>query len=235
MRINADLCNGCARRIIMCPTNAITLINEKAIIDKDLCVECNVCYRDAGCPVKAIRTEKLKWPRIIRSQFSSVVAKHKLTDIPGRGTEEMKTNDITGRFEKGELGISIELGRPGVSTKICNIELFTVKLAEIGAEFEEESPVTALFCDDKGHIKEELKEERVLSAVIEFKVPLEKFVLVSRIIRDVENIIDTVFTVGVISKIENNNYSSILDLIDQQGFKVAPNGKVNIGLGKPII
>ncbi|MFX1592516.1 MAG: DUF362 domain-containing protein [Promethearchaeota archaeon] len=235
MKINEDLCNGCQQCIIICPTNAISLIENKAIIDKDLCVECYVCYRDAGCPVKAIRPEKLKWPRIIRNPFSSVVATHRLTGIPGRGTEEMKTNDITGRYKTGEIGVAIELGRPGVGTRLSNIELFTARLAEIGVTFEEESPITALLIDDKGHLNEEVKKERVLSAIIEFIIPLDKFPEVLQIIRDIEKTIDTVFTVGIVSKIENNDTSSILDLINQQGFEVAPNAKVNIGLGKPVI
>lgn len=235
MKINEDLCNGCQQCIIICPTNAISLIENKAIIDKDLCVECYVCYRDAGCPVKAIRPEKLKWPRIIRNPFSSVVATHRLTGIPGRGTEEMKTNDITGRYKTGEIGVAIELGRPGVGTRLSNIELFTARLAEIGVTFEEESPITALLIDDKGHLNEQVKKERVLSAIIEFIIPLDKFPEVLQIIRDIEKTIDTVFTVGIVSKIENNDTSSILDLINQQGFEVAPNAKVNIGLGKPVI
>ncbi|MFX1309494.1 MAG: DUF362 domain-containing protein [Promethearchaeota archaeon] len=235
MKINEDLCNGCQQCIIICPTNAISLIENKAVIDKDLCVECYVCYRDAGCPVKAIRPEKLKWPRIIRNPFSSVVATHRLTGIPGRGTEEMKTNDITGRYKTGEIGVAIELGRPGVGTRLSNIELFTARLAEIGVTFEEESPITALLIDDKGHLNEEVKKERVLSAIIEFIIPLDKFPEVLQIIRDIEKTIDTVFTVGIVSKIENNDTSSILDLINQQGFEVAPNAKVNIGLGKPVI
>lgn len=235
MKINEDLCNGCQQCIIICPTNAISLIENKAVIDKDLCVECYVCYRDAGCPVKAIRPEKLKWPRIIRNPFSSVVATHRLTGIPGRGTEEMKTNDITGRYKTGEIGVAIELGRPGVGTRLSNIELFTARLAEIGATFEEESPITALLIDDKGHLNEEVKKERVLSAIIEFIIPLDKFPEVLQIIRDIEKTIDTVFTVGIVSKIENNDISSILDLINKQGFEVAPNAKVNIGLGKPVI
>ena len=147
----------------------------------------------------------------------------------------MKTNDITGRFKKGEFGFSIDVGRPGVGTRLSNIELFTTKLAEIGVEFEEDSPVTALLIDDLGHINKEIRNERVISAFIEFKISPEKLQQVFKIIKDVEKVIDTVFTVGVISKIENNDITSVIDLINQHGFKVAPNAKVNIGLGKLII
>lgn len=235
MKIIEDLCIGCEQCVIICPTNAIKLIEKKAVINRDLCVECSVCYRNAHCPVKAIKPERLKWPRIIRKPFSSVVATHKLTGIPGRGTEEMKTNDITGRFKKGEFGVSIELGRPGVGTKLSSIELFTIKLAKIGVEFEKDSPVTALLIDDHGHINKDIVDERVISAFIEFKISSEKLLQVFKIIKDVDKVIDTVFTVGVISKIENNDIASVIDLINQHEFKVAPNAKVNIGLGKLLI
>ena len=148
MIIKESKCTGCGTCVIICPVQAITIIESKAVINRDLCVECNVCYQNADCPGKAIKPERLKWPRVIRNPFSSVVATHRLTGVPGRGTEEMKTNDVTKRFQDDELGISIELGRPGVGTLLKNIEYFTLKLSEIGVEYEKDSPVTALLIDE---------------------------------------------------------------------------------------
>jgi len=232
MEIKTDLCIGCGQCIIICPVQAIRLIDNKAIIDQDLCVECAVCYRDAGCPVNAIRLKRLKWPRIIRSPFSNVIATHKITGIPGRGTEEMKTNDVTNRFNINEIGVSIELGRPGVGAHLRDIELFTTKLSKIGVEYEEQSPVTAIIIDKKGHIKEDIKDEFVLSAFIELKIPREKISQVLQIIRDVEEEIDTVFTVGIISRVPENIVDPFVKILSQQGFEIKPNAKVNIGLGK---
>lgn len=232
MEIKADLCIGCGQCVIICPVQAIKLIDSIAVIDKNLCVECSICKRNADCPVNAIRSRRLKWPRVIRSPFSDVISTHKLTGIPGRGTEEMKTNDVTNRFGVDEIGFSIEIGRPGVGTHLGNIELFTTKLTSIGVNFERESPVSALLIDDSGHIKKDIKEERVLSAIIEFKVPLNKAILVLQAIKQIEKNIDTVFTVGVISQVMKNGAIPILDLLTQQGFSVRPNAKVNIGLGK---
>ncbi|MCK4282090.1 MAG: 4Fe-4S binding protein [Candidatus Lokiarchaeota archaeon] len=232
MEIKADLCIGCGQCVIICPVQAIKLIDSIAVIDKNLCVECSICKRNADCPVNAIRSRRLKWPRVIRSPFSDVISTHKLTGIPGRGTEEMKTNDVTNRFGVDEIGFSIEIGRPGVGTHLGNIELFTTKLTSIGVNFEMESPVSALLIDDSGHIKKDIKEERVLSAIIEFKVPLNKAILVLQAIKQIEKNIDTVFTVGVISQVMKNGAIPILDLLTQQGFSVRPNAKVNIGLGK---
>ncbi|MFX1480844.1 MAG: indolepyruvate ferredoxin oxidoreductase subunit alpha [Promethearchaeota archaeon] len=233
MEIKRDICNGCGQCIIVCPVQAIKMVEKKAVIDEELCVECSVCYRSANCPVNAIKMKKLSWPREVRIPFSNVIATHKVTGVPGRGTEEMKTNDVTNRYKFGEYGVSIELGRPGLGTKLRNIELFTTKLADIGVSYEEKSPVTALLIDDKGHIKEEVKDERVLSAIIEFKITIEKLPLILEIIRDVEKEIDTVFSVGIVSRIKENNTDEVINQLTQLGCEVRPNAKINIGLGRP--
>ncbi|MFX0043665.1 MAG: indolepyruvate ferredoxin oxidoreductase subunit alpha [Candidatus Hodarchaeota archaeon] len=232
MMIKIDLCIGCGQCVIVCPVQAIELKDNKAIINQDLCVECGVCHRDAECPVKAIRSTRLKWPRIIRSPFSSVMTPHKITGIPGRGTEEMKTNDVTNRYDLDEIGISIDIGRPGVGTYLRNIELFTTKLSKIGVEYEKKNPVTALIIDDKGHIRDDIKNEKVLSACIEFKIPYSKITAVLKIIREVENKIDTVFSVGIISRVMENGDIPIISVLSKEGFTVRPNVKANLGLGK---
>lgn len=233
MDINIDVCNGCGQCVFICPVQAIQMIDRKAFIDQEMCVECSVCYRDANCPVNAIRMKKLTWPREVRIPFSNVLTTHKITGIGGRGTEEMKTNDVTNRYGIGEFGVSIELGRPGVGTKLSNIELFTTRFSEIGVTYEEKSPVTSLIIDKEGHINDDLKEERVLSAIIEFKVSSEKLSEVLNVIHEVDKIIDTVFSVGVISRIEGNNTDYVIENISQLGFEVRPNAKINIGLGRP--
>ena len=233
MDIKTDVCNGCGQCVIVCPVQAIRMVDNKAVIDEELCVECSVCYRDANCPVNAIRMKRLKWPRVIRVPFSNVIATHKVTGVPGRGTEEMKTNDVTNRFNIGEIGVSIELGRPGIGTHLENIELFTTRLSKIGVTYEEKSPVTALMVDDKGHINEEIKEQRVLSAIIEFKIPDKKLPQILEVIRKVDKEIETVFSVGIVSRIKDNNTKEIMNRVSQLGFQVRPNAKINIGLGRP--
>ncbi|MFX1314497.1 MAG: DUF362 domain-containing protein [Promethearchaeota archaeon] len=233
MRIEAEKCNGCGKCVIICPVQAIKLIDNKAVINKDKCVECAVCNFYAECPVQAIKSTRLKWPRMIRSPFSNVIAPHKITGIPGRGTEEMKTNDITNRFSIDEIGISIEVGRPGVGTYLRNIELFTVKLSELGVTYENDSPVTALMVDNQGYIKEEVKNERVLSAIIEFKIPNTKLNEILQVIKEVEKKIDTVFTVGIITRAREDGFIPLIELLNKKGFEVQPNAKINVGLGKP--
>jgi NAD-dependent dihydropyrimidine dehydrogenase PreA subunit len=235
MRIREKKCIGCGQCVIVCPVGAIEVKDKKAVIDNNLCVECSVCYRDADCPTSAIRPSRLKWPRVVRNPFSDVISTHKLTGVPGRGTEEMKTNDVSQRFKPGEVGISIEIGRPGVSTLLKNVNLFTEKLTPLGVKYEEASPVTALLNEEKTKIKEEIENERVLSAIIEFKVTKEKLNDVLQIIRDVGQNIDTVFTAGVISTFNKENTLPIIKEIEDLGFSVRPNAKVNIGLGRQLM
>ncbi|NVM30955.1 MAG: 4Fe-4S binding protein [Candidatus Helarchaeota archaeon] len=232
MKIRDDRCIGCGQCVTVCPVQAISIVDEKAVINMDLCVECSTCQRSADCPVNAIKFKRLKWPRLIRNPFSDVIATHKLTGIPGRGTEEMKTNDVTNRFGLNEIGLSIEVGRPGVGTRLKNVELFTTELSKIGVDYEPNSPVTALFVDDQGHIKEEIKDEKVLSAIIEFKVTIEKAPLVLQVIKEVEKKVDTVFSVGVVSRVMEDGRIPAMDLLTQNGISVRPNAKVNVGLGR---
>ncbi|MBD3254077.1 MAG: 4Fe-4S dicluster domain-containing protein [Candidatus Lokiarchaeota archaeon] len=235
MLIKKDKCIGCGQCVIVCPVQAISLVENKAVINDEICVECDICYRNAECPVNAIRPRRLKWPRVIRSPFSNVISTHKLTGIPGRGTEEMKTNDVTNRFKMGEIGFSIEIGRPGVGTYLKNVELFTEPLSIIGVQYEENSPVTALLKEDKIHLQDDIKEEYVLSAIIEFKVSEDKVLDVLKMIRDVENKIETVFTVGVVTRIPQDMKDDkipIIKILEEEGFPVRPNAKVNVGLGK---
>jgi len=54
-KIDKEKCTGCESCVEECPSEAITMVNEKAQIDADACVDCGVCV-DA-CPSEAIRLE----------------------------------------------------------------------------------------------------------------------------------------------------------------------------------
>ncbi len=43
MQVNRELCNGCGDCVSVCPSNAIRLEDERAVIDETLCTGCQVC------------------------------------------------------------------------------------------------------------------------------------------------------------------------------------------------
>ena len=96
------------------------------------------------CPTAAIEPQELAWPRIVRRAFSDPLVPHESTGIHGRGTEEVKTNDVTERVSEGEAGFTIEFGRPTVSARFRDITIVTEALARAGVDFEKNNPVTHL-------------------------------------------------------------------------------------------
>ena len=240
MRIDSEKCVGCERCVSYCPMGAIHVPEakgksqkRKSWIDEDACVECGVCFRASVCKPQAIYLPELKWPRVVRRAFSDPMVEHKETGVPGRGTEEMKTNEITGRFKRGSWGMAVEVGRPGAGAKLRDLELITMALAEKGITFEPKNPVTFLFEDVKiGKLKPELKEERVLSAIIEFDVRPDQLRGVLETLKDISPKVETVFSVNLISFPEEEEKRPALGLAKQLGFPIYPNGKVNLGLGR---
>lgn len=174
----------------------------------------------------------LKDPRSIRQILSDPTVAFPLTGIYGRGTEEVKTNDVTGRYQEGEIGFCIEVGRPGIGATIREIQEFTIALAQLKVDFLPQNPITWMLKDSSGHIKESYLGERVLSAVIEFKIKEDTIDTIFNLIRYFDQQTKTVFTVGIISPMKTDGTIPILDKIQDQGFQIASHAKVNLGLGR---
>ena len=160
MNIDAGRCTGCGRCLPYCPVAAISLrpsllrTQSVAVIDQDACVECGECRKSAVCPTKAHVQPELTWPRVLRAMWSDPIAVFPKTMMPGSGTQEMKTNDVTNRFRVGEVGIGVELGRPGVGATLADAEKVSVRLAALGVSFEAESPWTDLIDVKTGAVKD---------------------------------------------------------------------------------
>jgi hypothetical protein len=204
-------------------------------IDQDECVECGVCERAQVCPVDAIERSDLSWPRVIRAQFSDPLTPHPSKKEGGRGTEEMKTNDVTGRFRRGKTGVVIEMGRPGLGTRLAEIETMTMALARLGVEFERQNPLTALIVDrSSGKIHDEVLAKKVLSAIIEFNIENDRLKEVLRSIKALAPRLKTVFSLGLISPVERDGSLPFVPIATRAGFSIRPNGKINVGLGRPL-
>lgn len=235
MIIDTEKCTGCMKCVPYCGFNAIFREGDKCHIDLDNCVECYVCLKSEICPENAFLEVFLEWPRNLRHTFSSVHAKFTGLGMDGRGTAEMKTNDVTGRFRLGEIGITIDVGRPGVGTKFMDVERIAMALARRGVEFEPQNPTTSLMVDTTtGRFREDVKSERVLSCIIEFKTTEDKLLEIIETLNEVSREIDTVFSVGCISRCRPDGTVPIKEKLDSAGIYYRPNGKVNVGLGRPL-
>lgn len=242
MMIREEVCIGCGRCDPYCPVEAIEATKEKRErgktrrrIDLSRCVECGTCLRSQVCPVEAIFQQPLEWPRTLRAAFSNPLTEHRSTGHMGRGTEEMKTNEVTHRFVEGEMGITLEMGRPGIGASFREIEAVTRALAGWGVTFEPDTPVTGLMVDrDKGVFPQAVLGERCLSAIVEFKIPLEKLRFLFPVLRELAERVETVFSVGIISVLPREGSDPVVALMEEMGLGLRPNGKVNLGLGRAV-
>ncbi len=237
MRIS-DACISCGICEPFCPVKAIRSDVAVYTIDEDQCVDCGVCRRNAGCPVDAFfqPPESSIWPRSLRAEFSDPMRPHPTTQGLGRGTEEMKCNDVTARFKRGEVGVALEFGRPGIATRLGEVEKAAMALAAVGVKFEKKNPVYDLLADPAtGRFKDEVKNERVLSAIVEAKGPASMLPAILAAARQVAGQINTVFSLDVISRVDDDGRIPVLDAIASSGFTARPNAKINLGLGRPLI
>ena len=235
MRIDPKKCVGCMKCIAICCGEAIVQIGRIYVVDEDRCVECYTCLRSGICPENAFEEVHLEWPRILRRTFSSVNELHKGTGVAGRGTVEMKNNDVSGRYRLGDVGFTVDVGRPGVGTTFKDVERISTAEARVGVEFEPSNPTTGLMVNRAtGKFRDDIKKERVLSCILEFKTEDAKSISVINTLLDVAGKVDTVFSVGCISRCNPDGSTPIEAILRKGDIFYRPNGKTNVGLGRPL-
>ena len=192
----------------------------------------------AVCPEGAIEAQELVgFLKQFQHVISDPVENHGVTGVTGRGTEEVKTNDVTGRIKKGWVGFSIDMGRPGMGVRLRDAE--KVAMACVKAGFilapAEESPLAALMPDHStGKLREDCLDYRLLSVIIEGRCTEDRTKDVLKALQKVETEIDTVFSLGLISRVDENGHCKALEYLDDLGLPRPHRGKVNVGLGKPL-
>src|SRR4026209_1751355 len=235
---------------------------KRATVDRNECVECYACFNGLSqehlnptmvrtmrkvfqffrlrfdpepdvCPTAAFEPDKLVWPRVVRSAFSDPRVPHESTGVSGRGTEEVKTNDISGRVQVGEVGFTIEFGRPGVGVWMREIQKMCWALAEARVAFEKKNPITSLMSDvATGTLREDILNEKLMSAIVEIKVPVERVEEVVRLVWDVEKRIDTVVALGVGTRCDENGEDNIVAPVLVRLGHSLHRAKTNVGLGR---
>jgi NAD-dependent dihydropyrimidine dehydrogenase PreA subunit len=235
MRIDQDLCIQCEACVPYCPMRCIEAKEDEVVINLKECVECEVCRNSQVCPTEALVMDPLEYPRNLRNFFSNPLLPHKNTNVPGRGTEEMKTNDVTGRLKKGRVGVAFEMGRPGTGAWMRDVQKITMACAEKKVNFEELNPLTFLMEDKAtGKLKEEVLDEKVLSAIIEFDIAQEEVLDLLKHIKEAAKEIDTVFSADFAYRVAADGSHKALDFIQDPDIFISPNGKHNVGLGRPL-
>lgn len=237
MRINEQECVECGLCLPYCPMGAISMEEEtgRMVIDPDECVECGVCYRSKVCPVDALEEEIHPWPRSVRAAFSNPLLVHKETRVPGRGTEEAKTNDVTGQFKKGFVGVTAEMGRPGLGARFYDVEMVAQALARAGVQFAPNNPVTFMMVDQTtGKLNPEIIKEKVCSAMIESLTPVGNLPRVISELKGVASQIETVFSLTISSRLDENGTAPCEKILNDLEVPFYFNGKINVGLGRPL-
>lgn len=240
---------------------AIDPRTHRARIDAESCVECFQCFRGMSqehlnptmvrtfrtalswmrlrfepepdvCPTAAFEPDELAWPRVVRRAFSDVTATHESTGIHGRGTEEVKTNDVTKRVKRGEAGFVVEFGRPAIGVYFHDIQRMTTALARAGASFEDRNPVTQLMTDrQRGLLQADILNEKVLSAIVEFKTALPQTEDFIDVVEHIAPTLNTVVALGVAAVCEPGGSNAIEEIMMRRGYPII-RGKTNLGLGR---
>ena len=262
MRILKERCVGCANCVAVCPVGAIFIGEDGlAEINTETCVECHNCHRSLSwehlpprltriirkllkavslrfqpdpdvCPTEAISPEELKWPRIVRRAFSDPMVTHESTGVHGRGTEEVKTNDVSNRIKPRDVSLVVEFGRPGIGTYFRDVQEVTRSLATTGAVFEEGNPVTQMMTNtETGDIREDVLNEKVLSCIVEITVPLQDSQRLLSHIKSSCKTIDTVISIGIATVCDKNGDDPLKNILTEGGFDFGW-AKVNLGLGR---
>lgn len=235
---------------------------RRGTIEPDECVECYACYNGMSqehlppglvravrgflkllrlrfepepdiCPTAALEPDELSWPRVVRRAFSDPRVPHESTGVQGRGTEEVKTNDVSGRIQMGDVGLTIEFGRPGVGVRFREIQVITKALAAAGVDFEGKNPVTSLMTDEKtGSIREDILGEKVLSAIVEIKVAAHRMEEMISLVHAAEKELDTVIAIGVGARCDfDGEERTIAPILERNGYKLE-RAKTNAGYGR---
>jgi NAD-dependent dihydropyrimidine dehydrogenase PreA subunit len=238
MRIKTENCENCGICVDFCNVGAIRIVDEVACIDPDVCVECWVCYRNRVCPRDCFEPTPLATEgQIFKHVLSDPTETSAGTGIPGRGTEESKTNDVTGRFGRAVYGIAIDMGRPAVGTYLRDVEKVAMAMAAVGVRFAgpSETPLAALMTDPKsGKLRDDMLDVHVQSVIIEGSCRREQIDEVLAALLSVEKEIDTVFSLGVVSMLVGDDDQPLMEALDRHGIPRPTRGKVNVGLGRPL-
>src|SRR6185503_20646799 len=128
---------------------------------------------------------------------------------------------------------TIEFGRPGVGVRFPEIQEMCWAQAKAGVHFEKKNPITSLMSDvPTGTLRDDIMGEKLMSAIVEIKVPVARTEEIIRLVWKVEKEIDTVVAIGVGTRCDENGEDPVVaPILEKLGYKLE-RAKTNIGLGR---
>ncbi len=238
MKVDKEKCIGCRTCHPYCSVGAISLIEwegkKKSEVNQSNCVECGACVRSKVCPKEAMVMPELEWPRKLRAHFSNPYAGHLPTKKGALPPPEPKLNEKTGRISEGMSAVVVEVGRPGVSASLRDVQTICMALAQAGVEFDPGSGLTALMTDPAaGRFSDDILGEKGLSIMIHFNAANRALPDVLRALKEVSSQVDTVFSIGLSNQLDDRETIPTASIVEAAGFTVKPHPKTVVGLGKP--
>jgi hypothetical protein len=113
------------------------------------------------------------------------------------------------------------------------IQVMCSRLAQAGVSFEKKNPLTSLMSDQaSGQLRADILGEKVMSAIVEIKVPVERTEEIIRLVWDVEKELDTVVALGVGTRCDAQGEDNVVaPILERLGYKLE-RAKTNTGLGR---
>ncbi len=168
------------------------------------------------------------------TEASDPFTPHKSTGRRGRGTGGVKTNDVTGEIAGSEVSLRMEFGRPARGTRLAEVERMTTALARIGVYSIPNGPLAVILADlSTGEMKPEARDERVLTAPLEVHVQMDRLDEVVPVVREVARGAGTAISWSMTVRLRDGAMPDLARL-ERLGIQPRPNGKVNLGMGRPL-
>ena len=206
MRVDETKCVGCEACIPYCPVEAISMgLHGIALVDEEVCVECGNCQRASKeiCGAFYRPEESLQWPRVLRAVLSDTTFVSPIPQVKSRGGGGgQKTNDVDGKYWPGEIGVGVELGRPNSGVCFRDVEKVTKALAQIGMQFDPDSPTTRIMDDPaNGTFSEDMLKQRALTVFVYFSIDEEALGQVMKVISKQIQSLSTLTTITLEKKL----------------------------------
>ena len=198
------------------------------------CCDCGNCLRCSDCPTGALHESPDSYlpPREVRRFFSDPTPIHTSTGVPGRGTEECKTNDVRGFVKGDRIGVLIEFGRPGRGARLSQVEPTLRDQAHRGRTIVSSNPLHELLADPAaGRLEAEYRDQLVLSVIVEYLLRVGELDDLLAGLRGTLDNCGTAAAVSVIYCPEETVEEAICSSLLDHGFSFGASAKVNVGLG----